>query len=83
MSFTLRELGERFGLAVRGDADTRIEGVATIDSDAPHRLTFLANPKYRAQLATSRVAAIVLREADAAAWPRAALVAADPYAAFA
>jgi UDP-3-O-[3-hydroxymyristoyl] glucosamine N-acyltransferase len=81
--FTLAQLAERFGLALAGDGATRIERVGTLAGDAPHRLSFLANPRYRAELPASSAAAIVLREADAALWARPALLAKDPYAAFA
>lgn len=80
---TLAQLADRFGLALRGDGATRIEGVATLAGNAPHRLSFLANPKYRGAAMSSQAAAIVLREADAEAWHGPALIAKDPYAAFA
>ena len=81
--FTLAELAARFGLAVHGDGGTRIERIGTLAAQTPHRLSFLANPKYRPELAASNAVAIVMREADAGLWPRAALLAKDPYAAFA
>ncbi|WP_300616540.1 UDP-3-O-(3-hydroxymyristoyl)glucosamine N-acyltransferase [Dokdonella sp.] len=79
----LGEIAERFGLALRGDADAVIDGVATLAEAGPGRIGFLANPRYRSQLADARAAAVVLREADADAWSGAALIAADPYVAFA
>jgi len=80
---TAGALAERFGLALRGDPDTVVEGVATLASAGPAQLSFLANPRYRSQLASSRAGVVVLREGDAGAWPGTALVADDPYAAFA
>src|SRR5688500_7781969 len=76
-------LAERFGLALRGDPDAEVEGVATLASAGPGQLAFLANPRYRAQLADSAAGVVVLREADADAWQGTALIASDPYAAFA
>ena len=55
----------------------------TLAGAASDRLAFLANPKYRAQLADSRAGVVVMREADAAGFERTALIARDPYAAFA
>jgi UDP-3-O-[3-hydroxymyristoyl] glucosamine N-acyltransferase len=81
--FTLAELAQRFGLDLRGDATTRIAGVATLSKAGPDQIGFLANPIYRRDLASSRAGAIVLRVADADAWPGAALLARDPYVAFA
>ncbi len=82
--FTVTELGERFGLAVRGDGTRRIDGVATLAGAAAGDLGFLANPRYRSQLATSAAGAVVVGEADADAEGNSArLVAANPYVAFA
>ena len=80
---TLGELAGRFGLAVTGDPAIAIEGVGTLAGAGPAQLAFLANPSYRRQLADTRAGAVVLRADDAAASPVPALVAADPYAAFA
>jgi UDP-3-O-[3-hydroxymyristoyl] glucosamine N-acyltransferase len=68
---------------LRGDAATKISGVATLADAGPGQLGFLANPRYKAQLAATRADAIVLRAADADAFPRASLIAHDPYVAFA
>lgn len=81
--FRLDELAARFGLAVRGDPALRIDGVATLVHAGPNQLGFLANPRYRSQLAGTRAGAIVLREAEADGWNGACLIAADPYVAFA
>ena len=80
---TARELADRFGLELHGDGDVRIQGVATLAHAGPGDLGFLANPRYRSQLGESRAGLVVMREADVAHAPMAALVARDPYAAFA
>ena len=81
---TLADLAERFGLEVRGDGARRIRGVATLATAGADQLGFLANPRYRAQLATSAAAAVVVRPGDAdAEGAPARLVASDPYVAFA
>jgi UDP-3-O-[3-hydroxymyristoyl] glucosamine N-acyltransferase len=80
---TLGEIAARFELELRGDAATKISGVATLADAGPGQLGFLANPRYKAQLAATRADAIVLRAADADAFPRASLIAHDPYVAFA
>lgn len=82
-SFTLAELAARFGLEVRGDPGLRIHGVATLARAAAGELGFLANPRYRRELATSGAGAIILRPQEQVHWSGAALLAADPYAAFA
>jgi UDP-3-O-[3-hydroxymyristoyl] glucosamine N-acyltransferase len=49
----------------------------------PDQLAFLANPKYRHQLAETCAGAVVMREDDADGYRGTALIAADPYVAFA
>ena len=80
--FAASELAQRFGLALRGP-DRDVAGVGTLADAAPHQLGFLANPRYRAQLAETQAGVVVLREDDANAFAGTALVARDPYAAFA
>lgn len=80
---TVAELAERFSLGVRGDATARISGVGTLANAGEHQLAFLANPRYRGQLGDSTAAAVVMRVADAEGYGGTALVAEDPYTAFA
>lgn len=81
---TLGEIARRFELQlVGGDPAQAIRGVATLADADPGQISFLANPRYRAQLDGSRAVAVILREADAAQTTRAHLVATDPYVAFA
>ena len=82
-AYTLGLLAERFGLALEGDGKTRVSGVGTLAGATPAQLSFLANSRYRAELRTSRAGAVVLRAEDAPECPSAALIAADPYVAFA
>ncbi len=81
--YSLAELAERFGLELRGDGTLVINGVGTLATAARGQLSFLANPHYRAQLASSAASAIVLRADDAAHCTGACLIAVDPYVAFA
>jgi UDP-3-O-[3-hydroxymyristoyl] glucosamine N-acyltransferase len=82
-AFALAELAERFALELRGDGSRMISGVGTLTAATPAQLSFLANPRYRGELKESRAGAVVLRAADAGESPAPALVAADPYVAFA
>jgi UDP-3-O-[3-hydroxymyristoyl] glucosamine N-acyltransferase len=82
-SFSAAELAQRLGLTVQGDPGTRVSGVATLARAGGGDLGFLANPRYRSQLADSAAGVVVLRPADAADYPGTALLADDPYAAFA
>ena len=80
---TADELAQRFGLAVHGDGGVLVNGVATLAAAGSGQLAFLANPRYRGQLAASNASVVVLGEEDAAAAPGTALVASNPYNAFA
>ena len=80
--FAASELAHRFGLTLRGP-DRDISGVGTLADASPGQLGFLANPRYRSQLLESQAGVVVLREDDATAFAGTALLAGDPYAAFA
>lgn len=80
---TASAIAERFALSLRGDGTVVVRGVATLLAAGPGQLAFLANPRYRSQLASSAASVVVLREDDAASAPNTALVAKDPYIAFA
>ncbi|AWV06823.1 UDP-3-O-(3-hydroxymyristoyl)glucosamine N-acyltransferase [Marilutibacter maris] len=82
-SYTAAALAERFGLGVHGDGSVAVESVGTLAAAGASQLAFLANPKYRGQLADSGAGVVVMREADAEGFAGTALIAADPYAAFA
>lgn len=80
---TLAELAQAFGLEAHGDGERAICGVATLSRAGPEQLGFLANPRYRRDLTSSRAGVVVLRAEDLEHWSGDALIAADPYAAFA
>ena len=82
-SFTAAELARRFALELHGDADARVAGVATLARAGRDELAFLANPRYRSQLAESEAGIVVLGAGDAEGHAGTALIAADPYVAFA
>ena len=82
-ALTLREIVARLGGEAVGEADRPLSGVATLDSAGPDEITFLANPRYRSRLASTRAGALILSPADrdAASIPR--IVCENPYAYFA
>jgi UDP-3-O-[3-hydroxymyristoyl] glucosamine N-acyltransferase len=82
-NYTVAELAERFGLAFHGDGARQIGGVGTLASALPDQLSFLSNSKYSAQLKATRAGVVVLRDENLGDCPTAALVAADPYVAYA
>jgi len=83
INYTVAELAERFGLAFSGDGTRIIDGVGTLAGAGPSQLSFLSNSRYAALLADTGAGVVVLREADLAHCNTAALIAADPYVAYA
>lgn len=81
--FTLEDLAERGGATLRGDGGKRISGVNTLSAAGPRELSFLANPRYRAKLRSTRAGAVVVPAEAAADCPCDVLVADNVYAAFA
>jgi UDP-3-O-[3-hydroxymyristoyl] glucosamine N-acyltransferase len=83
MSMTLTELAARVGATVDGDGSVRLTRVATLESAEAGTIAFLANPKYRAQLATTRASAVIVAPAMAASTTLPKLVHPNPYATYA
>ena len=82
-SYSAAELAERFGLELQGDGAVRVHGVGTLGRAQAGQLAFLANSKYRSQLAESQASVVAMRAEDAAGHGGTVLIARDPYAAFA
>ena len=82
MRLTLQEIAERLGIEFIGSPDTVVTGMAGIDEAGEGDLTFVANPRYRKRLATTRAAAAIV-PAEIREAPLALLVAPNPYLAFA
>jgi UDP-3-O-[3-hydroxymyristoyl] glucosamine N-acyltransferase len=78
----LAALAERLDCELRGDGSIEIRAVRSLEEAGPGDVTFLANPKYASQVATTRASAIIL-PAAADEVPLASLRAANPYLAFA
>lgn len=83
MPYRLSDIAARFELERRGDTDPEIVGVGTLANASAGQLGFLANPRYRSQLADTAASAVVLGADDAEHCKAPCLVARDPYAAFA
>ncbi len=79
---TLREIAEFIGARLVGDGDTLIEEIKGIDEAGPGDLTFIANPKYRSKLETTRASAVLVDNHIEKAAPS-LLIVQDPYAALA
>src|SRR5688572_30966155 len=71
-SRTLAELAHLCGAVVDGDSTRTVEGPAALADAGPREISFLANPRYTPQLATTKAGAVVV--ARDCASPRADLV---------
>ena len=60
----LAEIARRLGCELRGDGSIEIDGVAPIESAGPGTLTFVANPRYRPYLRTTRASAVLVAGAE-------------------
>ena len=81
--YSLAELAKSCGARVRGDAGVRIHAVATLEHAGPGSISFLSNPHYRRYLGVTRASAVILAPGDADDCPVPALVAENPYLAYA
>src|SRR5438105_2803113 len=79
----LSELARRTGATLEGPGDVVIARIGTLERAGPGDIAFLANPRYRAQLASTRASAVIVAPADAARTALPRLVSSNPYAVFA
>lgn len=82
-SYSLSELAAHGGCEIVGGADIKISGVGTLAAASTGQVAFLANRKYRKDLLTTQASAVILSKVDAEQCPTHALVATNPYAAWA
>ena len=77
-SISISDIARLVGATVIGDASLDISGVKPLNEASAGDLSFLANPKYESQLASSKAGAVLVKSPDA---PTTAtkLVVDDPY----
>ena len=82
-AFSLQEIVAQLGGEAVGEAAQPLAGVGTLESALPTQIAFLANLKYRGQLAKTRAGAVIVGpdERDATSLPR--IIAGNPYAYYA
>lgn len=83
MSRSLAEIVALFGGNLQGDGCQAVTGLATLETATPEQLSFLANPKYRSQLARTRACAVIIAPDMADQCPVTAIVTPQPYLYFA
>ena len=79
----LRDIISKLGGEAIGEVGRPLLGVGTVAGAADTQITFLANPKYRAALATTDAAAVIVGANDRDATSKPRIVANNPYAYFA
>jgi UDP-3-O-[3-hydroxymyristoyl] glucosamine N-acyltransferase len=77
----LSDLAQRLGCTLRGDGAVEVRRVSGIEDSGPGDLTFVANRKYAACLATTRASAVIL--APNVETPLPSLLSPNPYLAYA
>ena len=83
MPISLAELAERTGAKLHGDGTVLLSRVATLESAGPGGIAFLANPKYRSQLASTRASAVIVAPELVSETSLPALLGVNPYAIYA
>ncbi len=83
MTRRLQELAEALDVELRGDPETVISGVGTLQHAEAGQLSFLSNPSYRRYLKSTHASAVVIGPADADHCPVAALISDNPYLSYA
>lgn len=83
MSHTLGQLAAKVQGVVKGDSDLLIKKLGTLKGATECELSFLANPKYQGQLASSSAGAVLVKTEALAQLVENAIVVSNPYLAFA
>lgn len=82
-SYRLGEIAEALGAELRGNPETSVSGLATLQAAGPDQLSFLASPAYAKHLADTRAAAVILSPAAAGDSPTNVLLLDNPYLGYA
>jgi UDP-3-O-[3-hydroxymyristoyl] glucosamine N-acyltransferase len=81
--YTLNELVKDLDITIKGDPNCKITGVSTIQQAQSGQITFLVNPLYKKFLTQTQASAVILSATDAESCTTNALIARDPYYAYA
>ena len=83
IKLTLAEIVDRLGGEIKGDADTAINRVGTLEGGSAGCISFLASPKYQKQLFQTRATAVILGPESSANCSIPCIVTSQPYLYFA
>ena len=83
MKYTLGELAKHVSADVKGDPACEIESVGTLQNANAKQISFLTNPSYRKELASSKAGAVIMSAADAKNTDINTIISKNPYADYA
>lgn len=83
LSWCLADLATELGAEVRGNPEHVVTGVHTLRAAGSTDVSFLANPLYRPELASTRAGAVLMRPEDVEGFAGNALLLANPYLGYA
>ena len=79
----LSRLAQLLEVELDGDGECEITGLGSLADAGPGQLSFLSNPAYAAQLATTRASAVIVEEKSRGDCPVNKLISPHPYVSFA
>ncbi|MCG8669301.1 MAG: UDP-3-O-(3-hydroxymyristoyl)glucosamine N-acyltransferase [Pseudomonadales bacterium] len=82
-TWVLEDLAKELGVTVKGDASLTVERLATLQNASEGCLSFLSNPLYKNQLASSNATAVIVAADFAEECTGVALVSDNPYLTYA
>jgi UDP-3-O-[3-hydroxymyristoyl] glucosamine N-acyltransferase len=82
-NYSLQEIAHAIGATVHGDTNYIISGINSLAEANAKQISFLDNPKYQPQLATTHAGAVILAAEHLSECPSNALVTPQPYVAYA
>lgn len=82
-TYTLGEIVARLGGELLGDAQTRIEQVAALESAQSQNISFFTSTRFKKQLDTTRAGAVILSQKNAEATQKPRIISNNPSAYFA
>ncbi|WP_150912333.1 UDP-3-O-(3-hydroxymyristoyl)glucosamine N-acyltransferase [Marinobacter halotolerans] len=82
-SYRLGDIAAHLGAELRGDPDTEIVGLATLQGASPGQMAFLANASYARHLADTQASAVIIAPSVADQYAGNALLLDNPYLGYA
>lgn len=81
--YRLGDIAAELGAELKGDPETKISGIATLQAAVPGQIAFLANPSYARYLKDTRASAVILSPSVAEDPPTNVLLLDNPYLGYA